>query len=33
MPAWKQVLEQRDIEALVAYIARAFHPVEGAGGS
>jgi|GEM_PF-317186 len=33
MPAWKQVLEQPDIEALVAYIARAFHPVEGAGGS
>ena len=33
MPAWKQVLGEGDIDALVAYIARAFHPVEGVRGS
>jgi cytochrome c oxidase cbb3-type subunit 3 len=27
MPAWKSVLNDRDIEALLAYIARAFHPI------
>ncbi|WP_420477002.1 c-type cytochrome [Noviherbaspirillum sp. ST9] len=27
MPAWKSVLSDNDIEALIAYIARAFHPV------
>ncbi|MEJ8836767.1 c-type cytochrome [Ramlibacter sp. AN1133] len=29
MPAWKSVLTDSEIEALAAYIARAFHPVEG----
>ncbi|OWW22696.1 c-type cytochrome [Noviherbaspirillum denitrificans] len=27
MPAWKSVLNDSDIEALIAYISRAFHPV------
>jgi mono/diheme cytochrome c family protein len=27
MPAWKSVLSQPQIQALVAYIARAFHPL------
>lgn len=27
MPAWKQVLAQRDIDAVVAYIDRVFHPL------
>jgi cytochrome c oxidase cbb3-type subunit III len=27
MPAWKSVLPESDIDALVAYIARAFHPL------
>lgn len=27
MPAWKSVLSQADIEAVIAYIARAFHPL------
>lgn len=27
MPAWKSVLSPADIEALIAYIGRAFHPV------
>lgn len=30
MPAWKHVLRQRDIEAVVAYIRRAFSPVSRA---
>lgn len=33
MPAWKHVLGSADIDALIAYISRAFHPVEGARGS
>ncbi len=33
MPAWKQVLGANDIEALMAYISRAFHPVDGVHGS
>jgi cytochrome c oxidase cbb3-type subunit 3 len=27
MPAWKSVLSESDILALIAYIARAFHPL------
>ncbi|HZX31753.1 MAG TPA: c-type cytochrome [Rhodocyclaceae bacterium] len=27
MPAWKSVLQERDIQAVVAYINRAFHPL------
>jgi cytochrome c oxidase cbb3-type subunit 3 len=27
MPAWKSVLEPAEIEAVIAYVARAFHPV------
>jgi cytochrome c oxidase cbb3-type subunit 3 len=30
MPAWKDVLARADIDALVAYIHRAFHPIRGA---
>jgi cytochrome c oxidase cbb3-type subunit 3 len=30
MPGWKRVLSAAEIDALVAYIHRAFHPVEGA---
>jgi cytochrome c oxidase cbb3-type subunit 3 len=33
MPAWKSVLAPGDVDALIAYIARAFHPVAGAGAS
>jgi cytochrome c oxidase cbb3-type subunit III len=33
MPAWKQVLGEKDIDALIAYISRAFHPVDGVRGS
>jgi mono/diheme cytochrome c family protein len=29
MPGWKTVLKPREIDALVAYIHRAFHPVQG----
>lgn len=29
MPAWKSVLSDAEIEAVAAYIARAFHPVQG----
>ncbi|MBL0424178.1 c-type cytochrome [Ramlibacter alkalitolerans] len=29
MPAWKSVMSDAEIEALAAYIARAFHPVAG----
>ncbi|GAB3767517.1 hypothetical protein GCM10028796_29440 [Ramlibacter monticola] len=29
MPAWKSVLTEGEVEAVAAYIARAFHPVEG----
>jgi cytochrome c oxidase cbb3-type subunit 3 len=29
MPAWKSVLSEAEIDAIAAYIARAFHPVEG----
>lgn len=28
MPAWKDVLSKRDIEALLAYISKAFHPLK-----
>ncbi|MBI5275364.1 MAG: c-type cytochrome [Burkholderiales bacterium] len=31
MPAWKEVLEPAQIDALVAYINKAFYPVEGVG--
>jgi len=27
MPAWKSVLEPHEIDAVIAYISRAFHPV------
>jgi mono/diheme cytochrome c family protein len=27
MPAWGSVLEPREIDAVIAYISRAFHPV------
>lgn len=27
MPAWKSVLNERDIQAIIAYISKAFHPV------
>jgi mono/diheme cytochrome c family protein len=27
MPAWQAVLEPRQIEAIIAYIHRAFHPL------
>jgi cytochrome c oxidase cbb3-type subunit 3 len=27
MPAWKSVLTETDIQAVIAYIARAFHPL------
>lgn len=30
MPAWKSVLSEKDIEAVVAYINRAFHPLRNA---
>ena len=33
MPAWKSVLGDGDIDALVAYISRAFHRVDGVQGS
>ena len=33
MPAWKSVLGANEIEALMAYISRAFHPVSGVRGS
>lgn len=33
MPAWRAVLEEGDIEALIAYISKAFHPVAGARAS
>ena len=29
MPAWKSVLKDEQIEAIMAYISRAFHPVAG----
>jgi cytochrome c oxidase cbb3-type subunit 3 len=29
MPAWKGVLSDAEIEAVAAYVARAFHPVQG----
>ena len=29
MPAWKSVLEESQINALVEYISRAFYPVNG----
>ncbi len=29
MPAWKSVLKDAQIEAIMAYISRAFHPVRG----
>ena len=29
MPAWRDVLSKEDIDALAAYISRAFHPVRG----
>lgn len=33
MPAWKEVLAEGDIDALIAYISRAFHPIPGVRGS
>lgn len=33
MPAWREVLADGDIDALIAYISRAFHPVAGVRGS
>jgi cytochrome c oxidase cbb3-type subunit 3 len=33
MPAWQHVLETGEIDALIAYISRAFHPVQGVRGS
>lgn len=33
MPAWKEVLQEGDIDALIAYISRAFHPIAGVRGS
>jgi cytochrome c oxidase cbb3-type subunit 3 len=27
MPAWKSVLSEQDIEAVIAYVNRAFHPI------
>lgn len=32
MPAWKEVLEDGDIDALIAYVSRAFHPLPGVRG-
>lgn len=29
MPAWKSVLSDRDIQSIIAYINRAFHPLKG----
>jgi hypothetical protein len=29
MPAWKAVLDEGQIDALIRYISRAFHPVAG----
>lgn len=29
MPGWKSVLAAREIDAIVAYVNRAFHPIEG----
>jgi cytochrome c oxidase cbb3-type subunit 3 len=28
MPAWKSVLSDRDVQSIVAYINRAFHPLK-----
>jgi cytochrome c oxidase cbb3-type subunit III len=33
MPAWQHVLGNGEIDALIAYISRAFHPVAGVRGS
>lgn len=33
MPAWKSVLSAAEIDALAAYIHKAFHPVQGMAGS
>jgi len=33
MPAWKEVLAPGDVDALIAYISRAFHPIAGVRGS
>ena len=33
MPAWKSVLTDEEISAVIAYISRAFHPVQGVGES
>lgn len=33
MPAWNQVLDAKEIGALIAYISRAFHPVAGVSGT
>jgi len=27
MPAWKSVLSEKEIAAIVAYVAKAFHPL------
>ena len=32
MPAWKSVLSESQLEAVMAYISRAFHPVAGIAG-
>jgi len=32
MPAWKSVLSEPQLEAVMAYISRAFHPVAGIAG-
>ena len=29
MPAWKRVLSENDVAAIVAYIHRVFHPLAG----
>ncbi|MCB1954312.1 MAG: c-type cytochrome [Rhodocyclaceae bacterium] len=29
MPAWKHVLEPRQVDAIVAYVGKAFHPLKG----
>ena len=33
MPAWNQVLDAKEIGALIAYISRAFHPIAGVSGT
>jgi len=33
MPAWQHVLGSGEIDALIAYISRAFHPIQGVRGA